>query len=72
MADKKKIKIYTLRGLAKHLGLRYTYLRNLTPLLKSGELSEYKGFKFFGFPGKAWFAYEKHLDIEIIDASDDE
>jgi hypothetical protein len=67
--SKKKITLYTTRGLAKHLGKSYNYLRVVLGKMKiEPGVTEYEGFKFFGVSNNAWFAYPKDIDIEVIDA----
>lgn len=68
-----RIPIYTLKSLAKALGTTTGYLKNIVLRIRKGEITEWKGYKFFSVgPGKraVWLAYPKEHDIQLIDDPD--
>lgn len=72
MVKKPKIKLYTLKGLADHLGTSHGYMRQVLLRIRKGEIDSYKGFRFFGEPSKTTYAYqESELDIEIVDTNEE-
>ena len=60
------MKIYSLKRLAHHSGVTYEYLRHLVRRVKAGEVTEWKGYKFFTIEGVCWLAYkDEPEDLEI-------
>jgi len=41
-------------------------LRHVLVRYRKGEITEYKGYKFFGERNKVWYAYSADSDLEFI------
>lgn len=60
------VKIFELEALAEELNVTYDYLRSIVLRFQHGEISEFRGYSFFGRPHKAWYGVQVGSDIEVV------
>lgn len=65
------IEIYTLKAVAKKVGVSYPYIRKIMTRYKKGEIDNFRGYKFLGMGNKAWIAYPEDLDIRLVDEGEE-
>lgn len=64
--------IYSLKAIALREGVTYSYLRALMPKIAKGEITSWRGYRFFGPGKKYWLAYPETETVVFHDAGDTE
>ncbi len=60
------MKVFTLKALARLEGVTYDHLRFVMRSIQDGSRTAWRGYRFFGIEGKAWFAYKGKEAIQVI------
>ncbi|MCE3234975.1 MAG: hypothetical protein K0Q50_1155 [Vampirovibrio sp.] len=62
--------IYSLKGLAAKEGVSYDHLRRIAIKVSQGELTEWRGYRFFGPGKKYWLAYPADQEVHFHDGAE--